>query len=618
MKKLKDLREFHQAITDAYYDIEMEHAFPNTFYDALLSGENEMYQKSITESKAFHVDWIPTIESYLSSLNKIVMNPKSGLRYEEPVVAIEKAKKVNAQSIRHLAMHSHMIKEVREDMVIPKKIMTSQAEIEYAIYENRFIKTLIERLFDFVFRRYNIIKANVESYNKKHFDLKSQFAIQDTDVDMSVHVTFTERADNEETTEKNNQMLKRIEALIKQINGFMSTMFWEEVKNAKSVVPPIMQTSILLKNVDYKNCYTLWLYLDRYSNLDFDNEIKEKNLTFDRYYTRNIHQMALQTFTMVYGNQIALADHYQYLDERDYKRRSPKVVTKTINELLTQDQTSELEDFKLNEYFLEQSKKQFEKLLEEKQDESSSYDVALRRALRDTINITNSLFESYFNLNDEPEGEDFMFRSLVKESTYEQLNQAKQRARIAKIIRETKEVDYNNMMRLEKRLIKEIEFLNKTYLEEQKRDIEKAAKQKGIEEKIKIEQRNAQKNQERINKYLKYVSDQHKKLDENHKKVTEKIRKTREKLKLSEKQLIAAEKRKAKAAYLAELNRIKEQHKQDKLKYQTLLKKQSEKDKKRLETQTTNLEKTSQKRLTKETEKIKKQYQKKINEVIEH
>ena len=89
--------------------------------------------------------------------------------------------------------------------------------------------------------------------------MKSKFDIQDTDVDLDFHITFTERTDNEETIEKNNALVKRIEGLIKQINGFMSTMFWEEVKNAKPVQPPIMQTSILLKNIDYKNCYTLWL-----------------------------------------------------------------------------------------------------------------------------------------------------------------------------------------------------------------------------------------------------------------------------------------------------------------------------------------------------------------------
>ncbi len=615
MKKLDELRKLHQSITNAYYDIEMEQNFPNHFYDAFLAGENEMYQKSIIEQKSFHVEWIPSLESYLPSLNKIVRDPKSGLRYEQPVVPIEKAKKVNAQSIRHLSMHSHLIKEVRDDMLIPKKIMITQTEIEYAIYENRFIKTLIERLFDFVFRRYNLIKANIESYNKRHFDLKSKFEMYDTDVDLDIHVTFTEQIDNQEALEKNKEMMRRIEGLMKQINGFMSTIFWEEIKNAKPVQPPIMQTSILLKNIDYKNCYTLWLYLDRFSNLDFDNDVKEKNLTFDTYYTRNIHQIALQTVTMIYGNQLALEDHYQYLDEKAYKKRSPKIITKRLENLLAQDQVLEMEDFTLNQYFLEQSKKQFKELLEDKQAESSSYDVALRRALRDTIQVTNSLFESYFDLNDQPEGEDFMFRSLVKESAYDQLQSARQRARIMKIIRETKEVDYNNMMRIEKRILKEIDYLNKTYLEEEKRKIDAEAKQKALEEKVNIERRNAARDQARVNRHLKYVFDQHRKLEERHRKTTEKIRKTREKVKLSEKQVIAAEKRKVKAAYLAALKQIKDQHQADKKKLDAQLAKQIDKEEKRLKSQEKNMIQASKKRIQKEQQVIDERYAKKLKKI---
>lgn len=615
MSKENELKQFHQAITDAYYDIEMNESFPNYFYDAFLSGNNEMYQKSITEKKAFHVDWIPTLESYLPSLNKIIMDPKSGLRYEQPVVTIEKAKKVNAQSIRHLSMHSHMIKEVRQDMVVPKKIMTTQAEIEYGIYENRFIKSLIERLFEFVFRRYNIIKKNIESFNKRHFDLKSEFELMNTDINLDIHVNFKRRIENKEELEKNNEMLKRIESLMNQINGFMSTVFWEELKNAAPVKAPIMQTSILLKNVDYKNCYTLWLYLDRFNHLDFDNEVTEKNLTFDRYYKKNIYQIALQTVSMIYGNQLALADHYQYLNEKNYRRKSPKVINKTIEGLLTQDQHSEVEDFTMNEYFLQQSKKQFDELLEEKKQESSNYDVALRRALRETIQITNSLFESYFELNDRPEGEDFMFRSLVKESTYDQLQKAKQRARVMKIIRETKEVDYNNMMRLEKRILRELDQLNKVYLEEEKINIQKEAKQKALEEKIKLEQKNASKEKARIERYLAYVSKQRKQLADRHKKTTEKIKQTRAKVKLTEKQILAAEKRKAKAKYYEELKRIKEKHQAEKKKLQEKQVKEKLKEQQRLETQKKNIELASKKRLAKEKKKIHEKYKKKIKNI---
>ena len=132
MKKVSDLRKFHEQLNQVYYELEREEEFPNHFYQALLSGENEIYQKSIQESKVFHEDWIETIESYFSSLDKITRDPKSGLKYLQEVVQIEKAKKVNSDSIRHLAANTQLIKEVRNGDVIPKQILTTQAEIEYA------------------------------------------------------------------------------------------------------------------------------------------------------------------------------------------------------------------------------------------------------------------------------------------------------------------------------------------------------------------------------------------------------------------------------------------------------------------------------------------------------
>jgi hypothetical protein len=152
MKKTSDLKQFHQILNDAFYEIEREEEFPNYFYDAFLNGDVEIYQKQIEEIKTFHEDWIGTIESFFPSLDKITKDPKSGLRYEQNVTAIEKAKKTNKDSVRHLSQNTHLIKEMRGDDVLPKSILTTQAEIEYAIYENRFIKTLIDRLYEFVLR----------------------------------------------------------------------------------------------------------------------------------------------------------------------------------------------------------------------------------------------------------------------------------------------------------------------------------------------------------------------------------------------------------------------------------------------------------------------------------
>lgn len=612
MKKVSDLRKFHEQLNDAYYELEKMEEFPNHFYQALLSGDNELYQKSIQETKSFHEDWIGTIESYFPSLDKITRDPKSGLKYLQEVVAIEKAKKTNSDSIRHLAANTHLIKEMRGADVIPKKILTTQAEINYEIYENRFMKTLIERLFDFVDRRYQLVKQNADTRSDKYFNLKSKFDIRDTNIEFELDMKIKESVESDETGKYNHELLNRIQNLLKKINGVRISEFMEGLKNAKPVIPPIMKTSILLKNVDYKNMYNLWLYLDKYNILNFDVNVKEQNLTFDKYYMRNVYQTALTAFTTVYGNQKALEDHYQYLDIKEYTRKSPKFVKKSLDELLTSPDPYVLEDTAINQYFLEQNKQLFTEKLNKFMDESSSYDVALRKALRDTIGISNALFEDYFDLNEVDESEDFFFARMVKEDLDQELAKAKEKARVARIIRETKEIDYNNAIRLEKRMLKEIERIDKEIAKGlRKRSLEEG-KKKAIEERIKLERQNLDKNQKALSEYLEFVSEQKRLLQEEAKEVQEKIKAEEKRIKNEEKKIIELEKKKAVQKYNQELRRIKAKQKRDKERLAIDTRKQIRNEKKKFQNEQLRLEKESKARIQAQKKKIESKQKEKL------
>ncbi|QWB95563.1 DUF2357 domain-containing protein [Mycoplasmatota bacterium] len=613
MKKLTDMRKFHQAINDAYYQIEMEEPFPNYFYTALLDGENELYQKSITEIKSFHEDWIGTIESFFPSIYKITRDPKSGLRYEQEVTAIEKAKRVNSDSVRHLAANTHLIKEFRNGNVIPSKILVTNSEIEYGIYENRFLKTLIDRLSDFIDRRYQLIKKNIESFEKRHFHMKSKYQIQDSKVEYELNVIVTEDVQDESINKKNNALVKRIEYLLKQINNIRSTQFMEELKNVKPVRAPIMQTSIILKNLDYKNCYTLWLYLDKYHTLDFDTDITEKNLSFDHVYMKNIYQNALQTFTNIYGNQKDLEEHYQYLDERTYHKKSPKVIKKQLETLITQGTKVDMEENEINQYYLEENKKMFKEAIDKHVETSSSYEVGLKKALRDTINISNALYKSYFDLEDDSQSDDFMFRSLVKESTEDLIEKTKDKLKVARIIRETKEVDYNNTIRLEKRLMKEIETLDKQLIKENKKRIREEAKRAKMEEKIKLERKHLDENQEALKSYLSYVNEIRDTMSSEHKNVTKKISETRKKIKAEEAKIIAAEKKKAKKLYEEQIKKIRAKQKRDKERLAKQAQKKLKEEKERLAKQEAKIKAQSDARLEKQKQKIQESHRKKID-----
>ena len=610
MKKVSDLRKFHEQLNQVFYELEKEEEFPNHFYQALLSGENEIYQKSIQESKVFHEDWIETIESYFTSLDKITRDPKSGLKYLQEVVQIEKAKKVNSDSIRHLAANTQLIKEVRNGDVIPKQILTTQAEIEYAIYENRFIKTLIERLFDFVNRRYDLVKRNVETYNNKFFNMKSNFDMRDSNIILEVDLKIKDKIDDDNLAKSNHELLSRIQFLLKRVNGLRVSPFMEGLKQAKPIVPPIMKTSIILKNVDYNNCYNLWLYLDKYNLLNFDVDVKEQNLTLDRYYLRNVYQTALTVFTTVYGNQKALEDHYQYLDVSEYKRKSPRFVKKSLNELMTSPDPYTVEDNQINQFFLEQNKALFKERLDNAMEESSSYEVALRKALRETMAISNALFKDFFELEDDNDREDLFFARMVKQDLDAELLKAKDRARIARVIRETKEVDYNNAIRLEKRMLKEIVNVNKEIQKGLKKRAIEEAKKQAIEERIKHERKNLEKNQLALSEYLEFVAEQKKMLVEDSREMQEKIKLEEKRIKDDEIRIIELEKKKALQKYNEELKKIKAKQEKDKQRAVQQAKKARELEKKKFKEAQAKLAKQAKERIQKEKKKIQTKLEK--------
>ena len=130
-----DVTKYSQKLDYALFNLNNED-FYKYFENAFLNGDRTLYQKNISEAKTFDDTWIKTVESYFPSLDKITREPKSILRYDEDIVAVERAKKTSAKSVRHLASHTENIRDIDENnYVTPKKVLIEIPEQEYAIYE---------------------------------------------------------------------------------------------------------------------------------------------------------------------------------------------------------------------------------------------------------------------------------------------------------------------------------------------------------------------------------------------------------------------------------------------------------------------------------------------------
>lgn len=515
------LNLFYHAFNQTLKSLENENSFPKAFYQTLQSGKNTVYQKSMSETKTFDETWIKTIESYFPSIEKIILNPKSGLKYNEEIVAIEKAKKIRSRSVRHLASHTHFIREIRDEVVMPKKIMTEEVEIDYGTYENRFIMTLIDRLFTFVRTRLELIKDNIVSYQKKHFNYVSTFNINDLEVDMNLDVVFKEDLEDKSINQYNQGILARVEYLSKRVASIKNSPFMDMLKNEKKVIPPIMQTNVMLKNVDFRNCYVLWLFLDRYNTLAYDVAVKDKDLPVSTAYQEAIERLAINAFSMVAYHQNVYREEYNKIVDKEVVKKAMKQVSVHINDIVDTPEPIIVEDERINQYYLQENIKIFKKQVEEAVEKSSTYEVGLKRALRDTISISNAIYQHHFEL----EVNDDIFTRMVKDDDiYSILDKTKEKAKIAKIIRETKEVDYNNAIRLEKKLVKDIEQAHNRLIQINKKKAADEAARIKVEAELKADKDIASKEQETLQANLDLVNQNRETLAEEKKAMDQRIK----------------------------------------------------------------------------------------------
>lgn len=474
MNKRDDLDKYFSHISDSLFKYEGQE-FPEFFKNAYLAGDNVLYQKNISETKIFDDEWITTLESYFPSIDKITRNPRSFIKYDSEVVDIERSKKTNSESIRHLASHTQFVRQIDKDNnVTPSKILNVMSDIDYDVYENRFIATLINRLFLFVRNRLDVIRANVESFQKDHFAVDSKFNICEDDVELRIDLTIKRDLDNKTVNEKNYQLLERVEKLSKLIDGVKNSQFMQMMRRSKPVYPPIMKTNVILKNPDFKNAYTLWLFMDKYSTLGYDVNVGEKDLELDTKFRKFVDELVMVNYSTILANQLRRQRKYTATEYEMRLRKRKRTARKNDADIVDNPEAIQLEDNTLNEYFLNKYKKIFNETVEEMEKQGEvRHEDAIKRAIRKATDIVNGIFESIFKLEEDND----IFRRLVeKEDINKEYEIKKNQLKYAKMIREVKQVDFNKAIRLERRLIKDLQKLNTKFIKEKM--LEKSSSEK--------------------------------------------------------------------------------------------------------------------------------------------
>lgn len=244
---------------------------------AKTSGASSL--KGVVGNKLLDFEWLERIEESLPFMDEAIRESRSFIEQKDEIVSIEKVKRINTQSIRHLAQHTNMIAKVEDNGdVKPDRILNIFYESSFAIYENRFLYTLLGKLHDFVERRYQDLKSRDERIDIK-YDINKTIRRKNKVSKMSLEFEYKSQAEDKKIDLKEDVShlsgFDRVLRIRRILSDFYTLQLIRDLKGCEQIKPPIVKTNLLTKNVNFRTCMDLWDYVSRYRGTGYKYEDKE-------------------------------------------------------------------------------------------------------------------------------------------------------------------------------------------------------------------------------------------------------------------------------------------------------------------------------------------------------
>ncbi len=251
--------------------------------DFLKNVDSEMDYRSLFQSDLLVFDWVDEMEFACPYIDIIVRNPKLTLIQEKNVVKVERAKRVNVDSVKNLAKNTHYINKIKDDQSVePKKILEVRNEETFNIYENRFLYTLIDDMARFIRDKEQILN---------HFELienkRMEYAATTKAAGEKIHIEVaisSESLPNQKIDKKLEEEIKKVKKRLKRIKDYISSWYHSpmmkqlEREHVKPIKPPLKKTNITLKNPNFRIAARLWDFIRAYDLDEKENNQNNTNL----------------------------------------------------------------------------------------------------------------------------------------------------------------------------------------------------------------------------------------------------------------------------------------------------------------------------------------------------
>lgn len=346
------------TINDLYtkYTNKVERTLENDRYfqylfEIVQAGNNTIRQNNRVLHKVVDERWLTVVEEGLTSIFNIVDKPRRFIATTEEVVPVALARKITADSVRHLSQNTQFITTNAKGDIQPTKVLNVTTEESFDLYENRFVYHLIQRLFAFVDKRTDVIfwSTGDETCNTMCMESKIDDAYEE--ISYKVEMTVKNRQSFAENDNDNMELFKRIDRVRRMSRTLRASSFCDIMNGCAKVRSPIQRTNLMMKDPDYRNCYKLWQFIESYDEVGYSIEEQDTALEFDEEYQTQMYINLITNYTIF--KSLLESDPRKLTEIATKKRRpvKPKFIKKIQEEIVD---NCDIPDVEVRKVFIEE------------------------------------------------------------------------------------------------------------------------------------------------------------------------------------------------------------------------------------------------------------------------
>ena len=272
----------HKTFRELKKSLKTNPAYQRQLLSLSNSKEGKEELNAFTTLVEIDEELLSTIEKQMPFLIGAIAEERQFVRTDGDVVPIERVRSISKDSIVDLSKHSNYLSHDPANTggkVIPDKLFVAKKENDYAVYENRFLYTLLTYLSDFLELRLQQImeisgRYEAESVYQKHIKFG-----QDT---LDFSMTLKEIRNNDPLAQSHGESagaVSRLSDSLTAVRMLLSTPLMKEVSNSPKVKAPITKTNIIRFDTNFRESLALFDYITSYDKPGFTTKEDRIHLT---------------------------------------------------------------------------------------------------------------------------------------------------------------------------------------------------------------------------------------------------------------------------------------------------------------------------------------------------